>query len=82
LTYGTAYFDLEADPALFELAVRALAEGKAIIEVTEAATGTPATTDAWVRLSRAGGGGGPAASLVRPFFSPRVKSLGAGSERT
>jgi IS1 family transposase len=30
LTYGTAYFDLEADPALFELAVRALAEGNAI----------------------------------------------------
>jgi len=30
LTYGTAYFDLEADPALFELAVRALAEGNSI----------------------------------------------------
>ncbi len=30
LTYGTAYFDLEADPALFELTVRALAEGNSI----------------------------------------------------
>jgi IS1 family transposase len=30
LTYGTAYFDLEADPAVFELAVRALAEGNSI----------------------------------------------------
>ena len=30
LTYGTAYFDLEADPALFERAVRALAEGNSI----------------------------------------------------
>ena len=30
LTYGTAYFDLEADPTLFELAVRALAEGNSI----------------------------------------------------
>ena len=30
LTYGTAYFDLEADPARFELAVRALAEGNSI----------------------------------------------------
>lgn len=30
LTYGTAYFDLEADPAVFERAVRALAEGNSI----------------------------------------------------
>ena len=30
LTYGTAYFDLEADLALFELTVRALAEGNSI----------------------------------------------------
>jgi transposase-like protein len=30
LTYGTAYFDLEAAPTLFELAVRALAEGNSI----------------------------------------------------
>ncbi len=30
LAYGTAYFDLEADPALFELTVRALAEGNSI----------------------------------------------------
>ena len=30
MTYGTAYFDLEADPALFELTVRALAEGNSI----------------------------------------------------
>lgn len=30
LTYGTAYFDLEADPAIFELTVRALAEGNSI----------------------------------------------------
>jgi IS1 family transposase/transposase-like protein len=30
LTYGTPYFDLEHDPALFELAIRALAEGNSI----------------------------------------------------
>ena len=30
MTYGTAYFDLEADPAVFELAMRALAEGNSI----------------------------------------------------
>jgi IS1 family transposase/transposase-like protein len=30
LTYGTPYFDLEHDPALFELAIRALAEGHSI----------------------------------------------------
>jgi transposase-like protein len=30
LTYGTAYFDLNADPAIFELAIRALAEGNSI----------------------------------------------------
>lgn len=30
LTYGTAYYGLEADPAIFEMAVRALAEGNSI----------------------------------------------------
>jgi IS1 family transposase len=30
LTYGTPYFDLEHDPPLFELAIRALAEGNSI----------------------------------------------------
>jgi IS1 family transposase/transposase-like protein len=30
LTYGTPYFDLEHDPALFELAIRALAEGNSL----------------------------------------------------
>jgi len=30
LTYGTAYFDLEADPTIFELTVRALAAGNSI----------------------------------------------------
>jgi transposase-like protein len=30
LSYGTAYFDLHADPALVELAIRALAEGNSI----------------------------------------------------
>jgi transposase-like protein len=30
LRYGTPYFDLEHDPALFALAIRALAEGHAI----------------------------------------------------
>jgi len=30
LTYGTPYFDLEHDPALFELAIRALAEGHSL----------------------------------------------------
>jgi IS1 family transposase/transposase-like protein len=28
--YGTAYYDLEADPAIFEMAVRALAEGNSL----------------------------------------------------
>jgi transposase-like protein len=30
LTYGTAYFDLNADPAIFELTIRALAEGNSL----------------------------------------------------
>ena len=30
LTYGTAYYELDADPAIFELAARALAEGNSI----------------------------------------------------
>jgi IS1 family transposase/transposase-like protein len=30
LTYGTAYFDLDADPADFEIAIRALAEGNSL----------------------------------------------------
>lgn len=30
VTHGTAYFDMEAEPALFELAIRALAEGNSI----------------------------------------------------
>lgn len=30
MTYATAYFDLEAEPAIFEMAVRALAEGNSI----------------------------------------------------
>jgi len=30
LSYGTAYFDLEAEPAIFELTVRALAQGNSI----------------------------------------------------
>jgi len=30
LTYATAYYELNAEPAIFELAVRALAEGNSI----------------------------------------------------
>lgn len=30
LNYGTAYFELDADPAIFELAIRALAEGNSL----------------------------------------------------
>ena len=30
MSYGTAYFDLEAEPAIFELTVRALAQGNSI----------------------------------------------------
>jgi transposase-like protein len=30
LSYGTAYYGLEAEPAIFELAVRALAEGNSL----------------------------------------------------
>ena len=30
LRYGTAYFELEADPSVFETAIRALAEGNSL----------------------------------------------------
>ena len=30
LTYGTAYYDLDTEPAIFETAVRALAEGHSL----------------------------------------------------
>ena len=30
LRYGTAYFELEADPAIFDIAIRALAEGNSL----------------------------------------------------
>jgi IS1 family transposase/transposase-like protein len=48
LTYGTAYFDLEADPALFELAVRALAEGNSIHSTARIVQIDKDTVSAWL----------------------------------
>jgi transposase-like protein len=48
LTYGTAYFDLEADPALFELAVRALAEGNSIYRTARIVQIDKDTVCAWL----------------------------------
>lgn len=51
LTYGTAYFELDADPAIFETAIRALAEGHSL-----RATGRIVQIDkdtAWAWLHRA-----------------------------
>ncbi len=48
LTYGTAYFDLEADPALFERVVRALAEGNSIHSTTRIIQINKDTVSAWL----------------------------------
>ena len=48
LTYGTAYFDLEAAPTLFELAVRALAEGKSIHGTARIVQSDKDTVCAWL----------------------------------
>ena len=48
LTYGTAYFDLEADPALFERAVRALAEGNSIHSTARMVQIDKDTVSAWL----------------------------------
>ena len=48
LTYGTAYFDLEAAPTLFELAVRALAEGNSIHGTARIVQSDKDTVCAWL----------------------------------
>src|SRR5512135_694263 len=48
LTYGTAYFDLEADPAIFELTVRALAEGNSIYSTARIVQIDKDTVCAWL----------------------------------
>ena len=48
MTYGTAYFDLEAAPTLFELAVRALAEGKSIHGTARIVQSDKDTVCAWL----------------------------------
>jgi IS1 family transposase len=48
LTYGTAYFGLETDPTLFELAVRALAEGNAIHATARIVQRDKDTVCAWL----------------------------------
>jgi len=47
LSYGTAYDGLEADPTIFETAVRALAEGKALRATAPGAPGRLSHTAAW-----------------------------------
>lgn len=48
LTHGTAYFDMEADPALFELAIRALAEGNSIHSTARIVQIDKDTVGAWL----------------------------------
>lgn len=48
LTYGTAYFDLEADATIFELAVRALAEGNSIHSTARIVQLDKDTVSAWL----------------------------------
>ena len=48
LTYGTAYFGLEADAAIFELTVRALAEGNSIRSTARIVELDTDTVGAWL----------------------------------
>jgi len=47
LSYGTAYYGLEADPAIFETAVRALAEGHALRAAARSVQVDKETVCAW-----------------------------------
>jgi IS1 family transposase len=48
LTHGTAYFHLESDPALFELTIRALAEGNSIRSTARIVQLDKDTVSAWL----------------------------------
>lgn len=48
LSYGTAYYGLEADPALFELTIRALAEGNSIRSTARIVQVDKDTVSAWL----------------------------------
>jgi IS1 family transposase len=48
LSYGTAYFDLEAAPSIFELSVRALAEGNSIHSTARIVQVDKDTVCAWL----------------------------------
>ena len=53
LSYGTAYYGLEADPTIFETAVRALAEGNALRATARIVQVDKDTVCAWLdRLAR------------------------------
>ncbi len=49
MTYGTAYVDLEADAASFELTVRALAEGNSIRSTARIVQLDKDTVRAWLQ---------------------------------
>ena len=53
LSYGTAYYGLETDRALFEMPVRALAEGNALRATARIVQGDKETVCAWLdRVAR------------------------------
>jgi len=48
LRYGTAYFELEADPAIFDIAIRALAEGNSLRSTARIVHSDKDTVGAWL----------------------------------
>ena len=48
MSYGTAYYGLDAEPALFELAVRALAEGNSLRATARIVLTDKDTVCAWL----------------------------------
>jgi transposase-like protein len=53
LTYGTAYFDLDADPALFDTVARALAEGNGVRATGRIVQIDKDTVAAWLQRAAA-----------------------------
>ena len=51
LRYGTAYFGLESDPAIFEMVFRALAEGNSLHSAAQIVEIDPVTTLRWLDRS-------------------------------
>ncbi|MBF0584158.1 MAG: helix-turn-helix domain-containing protein [Magnetococcales bacterium] len=51
LRYGTAYFGLESDPAIFEMATRALAEGNSLHSTARIVGIDPETVHDWLDMS-------------------------------